>query len=50
VLEGPISELVFAGREAEARRRIEQALAKGSAKEGVGEVYLVVPALAIPIY
>ena len=41
VLEGPISELVFAGREAEARRRIEQALAKGSAKEGVGEVYLV---------
>ncbi len=41
VLEGPISELVFAGREAEARQRIEQALAKGSAKSGVGEVYLV---------
>lgn len=41
VLEGPITELVFAGREAEARQRIEQALAKGSAKQGVGEVYLV---------
>lgn len=41
VLEGPITELVFAGREAEARRRIEQALAKGSAKQSVGEVYLV---------
>lgn len=41
VLEGPITELVFAGREAEARRRIETALAKGSASTGVGEVYLV---------
>ncbi|MBI5040289.1 MAG: uroporphyrinogen-III C-methyltransferase [Gammaproteobacteria bacterium] len=41
VLESPVAELVFAGREADARRRIEQALAKGTAKEGVGEVYLV---------
>lgn len=41
VLEGPITELVFAGREADARRRIDQALAKGSAKQNVGEVYLV---------
>ncbi|MBI5462449.1 MAG: uroporphyrinogen-III C-methyltransferase [Gammaproteobacteria bacterium] len=41
VLEGPITELVFSGREADARRHIEQALAKGTAKEGVGEVYLV---------
>lgn len=41
VLEGPITELVFAGREAEAHRRIEHALAKGSAKQSVGEVYLV---------
>ncbi len=41
VLEGPITELVFAGREAEAKRCIEQALAKGSAKQSVGEVYLV---------
>lgn len=41
VLEGPITELVLAGREAEARQRIEQALARGSAKQGVGEVYLV---------
>lgn len=41
VLEGPISERVFAGREAEARQQIEAALAKGTAKKGVGEVYLV---------
>lgn len=41
VLEGPIAELVFAGREPEARRRIEQALVRGSASQGVGEVYLV---------
>lgn len=41
VLEGPICELVFSGREADARRQLEQALAKGTAKEGVGEVYLV---------
>lgn len=41
VLEGPIAELVFAGREPEARRRIEQALERGSASQGVGEVYLV---------
>lgn len=41
VLEGPITELVFAGREAEARQRIVQALARGRAKQGVGEVYLV---------
>lgn len=41
VLEGPIAERVFSGREAEARRQIEAALAKGTAKAGVGEVYLV---------
>lgn len=41
VLEGPITELVLAGREAEARHRIEQALAKGNAQQSVGEVYLV---------
>lgn len=41
VLEGPITELVFAGRETEARQRIDQALVKGSAKHSVGEVYLV---------
>lgn len=41
ILEGPIAERVFAGREAEARRQIESALAKGTAKKGVGEVYLV---------
>ncbi|MFN2308325.1 MAG: siroheme synthase CysG [Gammaproteobacteria bacterium] len=41
VLEGPISELVFAGREDEARRRIEQLLAKDSAAQLLGEVYLV---------
>jgi uroporphyrin-III C-methyltransferase/precorrin-2 dehydrogenase/sirohydrochlorin ferrochelatase len=42
VLEGPIAELVFSGREPEARRHIEQALARGSASRGgVGEVYLV---------
>lgn len=41
ILEGPIAERVFAGREAEARLQIESALAKGTAKKGVGEVYLV---------
>lgn len=41
VLEGPITELVLAGREAEARRRIEQALVKGYVQQSVGEVYLV---------
>lgn len=41
VLEGPIAERVFAGREAEARQRIEAALVNGTAKAGVGEVYLV---------
>ncbi|MFP5505641.1 MAG: siroheme synthase CysG [Gammaproteobacteria bacterium] len=42
LIEGPITELVFAGREPEARRRIEEALARGSASRGgVGEVYLV---------
>lgn len=41
ILDGPIAERVFAGREADARRQIEQALAKGTAKKGVGEVYLV---------
>ena len=41
VLEGPIAERVFAGREADARHQIEAALAKGSAKKSVGEVYLV---------
>lgn len=41
VLEGPIAERVFAGREADARLQIEAALAKGTAKKSVGEVYLV---------
>lgn len=41
ILEGPITELVFAGREADARKRIEAALAKGTAVQNVGEVYLV---------
>ncbi len=41
VLEGPTTELVFAGREAEARSRIDSALAAGSAARLVGEVYLV---------
>lgn len=41
ILEGPITELVFAGREAEARRRIEQAMAAGTAAQATGEVYLV---------
>ena len=41
ILKGPISELVFAGRETEARQRLAAALAKGSAGQGTGEVYLV---------
>ena len=41
VLQGPVAELVFAGREAEARHRLERVLAEGPAAEPTGEVYLV---------
>ena len=42
ILEGPVAELVFAGKEDEARQRLEQALEKASRKtRAEGEVYLV---------
>lgn len=41
VLEGPVSEMVFAGRDGEARRHLEEAIERGNAQEEQGEVYLV---------
>jgi len=41
VLQGSISELIFAGKEQEAERKIEQALANQKANVNLGEVYLV---------
>lgn len=42
VLEGPVAELVFAGKDEEARQRLTQALAQASTKTSSnGEVYLV---------
>ncbi|HFE37945.1 MAG TPA: uroporphyrinogen-III C-methyltransferase [Gammaproteobacteria bacterium] len=42
ILQGPVSELMFAGQETQAKSYLEQALAKGEAlTDGQGEVYLV---------
>jgi len=41
LIDGPVSELVFAGQDARARREIEAALEHASGKAPVGEVYLV---------
>ncbi|HET8706323.1 MAG TPA: siroheme synthase CysG, partial [Pseudomonadales bacterium] len=42
ILEGPVAELVFAGREDEARELLENILASGAQpNSGVGEVYLI---------
>ena len=41
LIDGPVSELVFAGQDERARREIEAALERASGKAPVGEVYLV---------
>ncbi|WJW74370.1 siroheme synthase CysG [Thiohalobacter sp. IOR34] len=41
LLQGPVSEMVFAGRDAEAREALEAALAAGHGASETGEVYLV---------
>ncbi len=41
VLQGPIAEMVFAGREPEARQSLENLLAETEHSEPIGEVYLV---------
>ncbi len=41
VLQGPVAEMVFAGRELDARRSLERSLADIERTEPIGEVYLV---------
>jgi uroporphyrin-III C-methyltransferase/precorrin-2 dehydrogenase/sirohydrochlorin ferrochelatase len=41
ILQGPMTEMVFAGRDADARRYLERAIEAGTVSGDVGEVYLV---------